>query len=351
MAGGGRVTAEYTAAVVGGSGYAGGELCRLLVEHPALSVTAVTSREYAGRSVGTVHPNLRDTGLRFEEPEPVPTADVLFAATPHGVSMDRIGAFREAASLVVDLSADFRLPVETYEAWYETHAAPEHVPDAVYGLPELGRDRLGDAELIAVGGCNATASLLALAPLVEAGLLDGDSRVVVDLKVGSSEGGAGGGVASSHPERSGVVRPYAPTDHRHEAEVETLLGVDPDFTVHAVGMTRGAAATCHAYPADGVATKQALWTAYRAAYDDEPFVRLVAGGSGSYRYPEPKVVAGTNVAEVGFEPAGDRIVAFAAIDNLVKGAAGQAVQAANCALNVPESAGLDRRGLHPVGSP
>ncbi len=340
----------YTVGVIGGSGYAGGEVCRLVVGHPAMELAVVTSREYAGRSLGTIHPNLRELDVRFTEPEPMPTVDVLFAATPHGVSMEHVDRYRAAASLVVDLSADFRLPVETYETHYEPHAAPEHVADAAYGVAEFTRDQLQETTLIAVGGCNATATLFALAPLVEAGLVTTDDRVVADLKVGSSENGASGGPASSHAERSGVVRPYAPTGHRHEAEVAELLGIDAAFTVHAVGMTRGAAVTCHAFPAQSV-SKRDLWNAYRAAYDDEPFVRLVAGGSGTYRYPEPKVVAGTNVVEVGFEPAGDRIVAFAALDNLQKGAAGQAVQAANCALDLPETMGLQRRGLHPVGSP
>ena len=386
---------SHTAAVVGGSGYAGGELCRLLVEHPTLELTAVTSREYAGRSLGAVHPNLRDVGLRFTEPDPVPTADVLFAAVPHGVTNERIAAFREAAGLVVDLSADFRLPLGAYEAWYGDHAAPEQLADAVYALPEVNRAAIAESDLLAVGGCNATAAILALAPLVEAGLLAADDRLVVDVKVGSSEGGAGGGRASSHPERSGVVRPYAPTGHRHEAELQSILGLDSAFTAHAVDVTRGAAATCHAFPSGAggdesngdsaagpsepaddaagasgepagsttsderigpddetnVVPKRALWDAYREAYGDEPFVELVAGGSGTYRYPEPKVVAGTNTVEVGFEPAGDRVVAFAALDNLQKGAAGTAVQATNCALGLPETSGLERRGLHPVGSP
>jgi N-acetyl-gamma-glutamyl-phosphate/LysW-gamma-L-alpha-aminoadipyl-6-phosphate reductase len=351
-----ETTPQYTATVVGGSGFTGGELCRLLADHPNVEIGAVTSRQYENRSLGAVHPNLRDLGLRFSDPVDLGATDVLFAATPHGVSMERIDEFREAAETVVDLSADFRLPVEAYDEWYDSHAAPEHLADAVYGLPELTREELPDADLIAAGGCNATATLLGLAPLVEADLLTDDDRVVVDVKVGSSEGGAGGGVASSHPERSGVVRPYAPTGHRHEAEIETYLGLSTAFTVHAVDMTRGAAATCHTFPeavADGEITKADLWSAYREAYEDEPFVDLVAGGSGVYRYPEPKSVAGTNRAEVGFELDEDsgRIVVFSAIDNLVKGSAGQAVHAANVALGLPETAGLDQRGLHPVGSP
>jgi len=184
------------------------------------------------------------------------------------------------------------------------------------------------------------------------GILDGDEQVVVDVKVGSSEGGATGSQAAHHAERSGIVRPYAPTGHRHEAEIEEYLGLSVSFTVHAVDMIRGASATCHVFP-DGPVSKGDLWGAYRDSYDEEPFVRLVAGGGGVYRYPEPKVVAGTNTAEVGFEvdPANERLVAFSAIDNMMKGSAGQAVHAANIALGLDETAGLDAAGLHPVGAP
>jgi N-acetyl-gamma-glutamyl-phosphate/LysW-gamma-L-alpha-aminoadipyl-6-phosphate reductase len=342
-----------TAAVVGGSGFTGGELLRLLSGHPEFEVVQATSREYENRSVGYVHPNLRGLDLRFSSPSDLESVDALFAATPHGVSMQHVDAFREAADLVVDLSADFRLnTLEQYEEWYEGHDAPEYLDEAVYALPELTRDELPGASLIASGGCNATATILGLKPLVDAGAISGDDRVVVDVKVGSSEGGAGGGAASSHPERSGVVRPYAPTGHRHEAEIEQFLGLDVSFTVHAVDMVRGASATCHTFPGEPV-SKGDLWGAFREAYEDEPFVRLASGGGGVYRYPEPKAVAGTNYAEVGFEldPGNRRVVVFSAIDNMMKGSAGQAVHAANVALSLPETAGLDFEGLHPVGSP
>jgi N-acetyl-gamma-glutamyl-phosphate/LysW-gamma-L-alpha-aminoadipyl-6-phosphate reductase len=345
-------TETYTATVIGASGFTGGELCRLLADHPNVEIEAATSRQYENRSLGTVHPNLRDLDLRFSDPEELPATDLLFAATPHGVSMEQIDAFRATAETVVDLSADFRLPTEAaYDEWYDGHDAPAHLDDAVYGLPELTRSELVGADLIAAGGCNATAALVGLAPLVESGILDTDDRVVVDVKVGSSEGGAGGGKAAAHPERSGVVRPYAPTGHRHQAEIEAYLGIETAFTAHAVDMTRGASATCHAFT-DPV-SKRDLWSAYRDAYEAEPFVQLVAGGRGVYRYPEPKSVAGTNHAEVGFEvdPDAGRVVVFSALDNLMKGSAGQAVHAANVALELPETAGLDHRGLHPVGAP
>ncbi len=342
---------QLTAAVVGASGFAGGELLRLLDGHPEFVVDQATSREYAGRSVGAVHPNLRGAELRFTDPDELASVDVLFAATPHGVAMANVEAWTDLADLVVDLSADFRLDdPAAYDEWYGGHDAPEYLDGAVYALPELHRDELGDTDILAAGGCNATATVLGLHPLVETGIVDDATEVVVDVKVGSSEGGAGGGVAASHAERSGVVRPYAPTGHRHEAEIEQELGVSVSFTAHAVDMVRGASATCHLALDDPVETAD-CWQAFRAAYDDEPFVRMVAGGSGAYRYPEPKAVAGTNYADVGFEVGHDRMVVFSAIDNLTKGTAGQAVHAANVALGFEETAGLEFQGLHPVGSP
>ncbi len=344
---------SYSASVVGASGFTGGELLRLLDGHPEFDPVQATSRSQTNKTVGHVHPNLRHVGLRFSDPGDLESVDILFAATPHGVSMERIDDFRDAADTVVDLSADFRLDSEEqYDEWYDGHDRPELLDESVYALPELNREALPGADLIAAGGCNATATILGLKPLLDDGLVTDDDRVVVDVKVGSSEGGAGGGDASSHPERSGVVRPYAPTGHRHEAEIEHFLGLSTAFTVHAVDMIRGASATAHAFPDERV-TKGNLWDAYRGAYEDEPFVELVAGGGGVYRYPEAKAVAGTNRAEVGFalDPGNGRIVCFAAIDNMMKGSAGQAVHAANVALGLDETAGLDFKGLHPVGAP
>jgi N-acetyl-gamma-glutamyl-phosphate/LysW-gamma-L-alpha-aminoadipyl-6-phosphate reductase len=342
-----------TASVVGGSGFTGGELLRLLAGHPEFEVAQATSRSYENKTVGHVHPNLRGLDLRFSSPGELESVDVLFAATPHGVSMERIDAFRGAADTVVDLSADFRLPsADYYDEWYDGHERPELLADAEYALPELNRENLPGAELIAAGGCNATATIVGLLPLFEDGILTGDERIVVDVKVGSSEGGAGGGEAASHAERSGVVRPYAPTGHRHEAEIDAYLGASVAFTVHAVDMIRGASATCHVFPGEPV-SKGDLWGAYRGRYEDEPFVRMAAGGGGVYRYPEPKAVAGSNVAEVGFEldPGNRRLVVFSAIDNMMKGSAGQAVHAANVALGFAETAGLEATGFHPVGAP
>ena len=342
-----------SAAVVGASGFTGGELLRLLADHPEFEVTQATSRSYTGRSVGYTHPNLRELDCAFTPPDELEPVDVRFLATPHGVSMDRIDEFREGADLVVDLSADFRLrDPAAYDRYYDGHDRPELLGSAAYGLPELDREAIRGADFVACGGCNATVSIVALYPLFAAGLLGGDDRIVIDVKVGSSEGGAGGGAASHHSERSGIVRPYAPVGHRHEAEIEQALGTAVAFTVHAVDMIRGAAATCHVLP-EALPEKRELWGAYREHYADEPFVRLIGAGGGVYRYPEPKVVAGTNLAEVAFEldEANGRLVVFGAIDNMMKGSAGQAVHAANVALGLEETAGLDFRGLHPVGAP
>lgn len=342
-----------TASVIGGSGFTGGEVLRLLSGHPTFELQEATSRQYENKTIGSVHPNLRGIPLRFSNPADVEPVDVLFTCTPHGVSMDRIEDFQTLADVVIDLSADFRLPTEEfYDEWYDGHSNPEYLSEAEYALPEINRENLAGATLIASGGCNATAAILGLKPLVEANILTGEQQIVVDVKVGSSEGGAGGGDASSHAERSGIVRPYAPTGHRHEAEIEAYLETQVSFTAHAVDMTRGASATCHIYPDEPV-SKGDLWGIYRDSYEDEPFVRMVAGGSGIYRYPEPKTVAGTNMAEVGFEldPRNKRVVVFSAIDNMMKGSAGQAIHAANIALGFDETTGLEFQGLHPVGAP
>lgn len=344
---------RLTASVIGASGFAGGELLRLLSSHPVLDPIQATSRQYERKSIGSVHPNLRESDLRFTDPTDLESVDVLFAATPHGVTMEHIDTYFDHAETVVDLSADFRLDTPAqYDEWYDGHVAPEYLDDAVYALPELTRDELPGASLIASGGCNATVSILGLKPLFDADILDGDEQIVIDVKVGSSEGGASGGIAASHAERSGIVRPYAATGHRHEAEIEQAFGTSVSFTAHAVDMTRGSAATAHVFPAEPV-SKRDLWQAYRASYEAEPFMRIVAGAGGVYRYPEPKIVAGTNYCDVGFEldPGNGRIVVFSALDNMMKGAAGQAVHGANVALGIDETAGLTFPGMHPVGAP
>ena len=336
--------------VVGAAGYAGGELLRLLLGHPAVTAIAPASSSLAGKPVTAAHPNLRKrTDLAFVPYDSLGACDVLFLSLPNGAH--RLDEFADAAPLVVDLSSDHRLrEPAVYEAWYgAAHPHPERLGRAVYGIPELHRAEIAGAALVTGAGCNATATLLALLPLHRAGLIDTSRPVVVECKVGSSEGGREAGDDSHHPERSGVVRSFKPVGHRHTAEVEQELpGVRVQLSVTSVELVRGVLATAHV-PISAAIDEKDLWRAYRAAYAAEPFVRIVKERSGIFRYPEPKLLAGTNFADVGFalDPRGDRVVALCAIDNLVKGAAGNAVQAMNVALGLPEDAGLSFVGLHP----
>jgi len=337
--------------IVGGSGYTGGELLRLLLRHPKVDVAQVTSDSMAGKPVSRAHPNLRKvTDLTFTPHDALDPCDLLFLAMPHGRSMARMPDFLVRAGKVIDLSADFRLKDPAlYRAYYGVdHPHPELLKASVYGLPELHRDAIREATLVAGPGCIATAAILAIRPLVQADLIAPD-RLVVDAKTGSSAGGLDGGPASHHAERSGVMRIYAPTGHRHTAEIEQEVGVTVALSCHAVEAVRGILATCHAFLRDSITSKD-LWRLYRDAYGQEPFVRIVAEAAGLYRFPEPKILMGTNFCDVGFalDAHTDRVVAIAALDNLMKGAAGTAVQCMNLVAGYPETMGLDFLGLHPV---
>jgi LysW-gamma-L-alpha-aminoadipyl-6-phosphate/LysW-L-glutamyl-5-phosphate reductase len=339
------------AAIVGGSGYVGGELLRLLLRHPEVEVAQVTSDSMAGKPVGRAHPNLRKaTPLTFVPHAALRPTDVMFLATPHGESMARVPELLNAGGIVVDLSADFRLrDAAAYPRYYhQEHSHPELLSRAVYGLPELHREALRSAQLIAVPGCIATASILALHPLAKAGWLDARA-VVVDAKSGSSASGQDAGPAGSHAERSGVMRAYAPAGHRHTAEIEQELGVPVALSCHAVEAVRGVLATGHAFVTRPTDDKE-LWRIYRASYGTEPFVRIVHETDGIHREPEPKILSGTNYCDVGFasDAHAGRVVALAAIDNLMKGAAGNAVQCLNVRAGFPETTALDFLGLHPI---
>jgi N-acetyl-gamma-glutamyl-phosphate/LysW-gamma-L-alpha-aminoadipyl-6-phosphate reductase len=344
-------TSRATVSIVGGSGYVGGELLRLLLFHPNLVVKQVTSASQAGRYVHTVHPNLRNvTSLQFIHPDALEAADILFLAMPHGQSAPSIQRYADLAEWLIDCSADFRLrDPALFAAWYgATHPAPEWLDSFVYGLPERYRARLTGAHHASGVGCNATATILGLAPLADAGLL---SRAVVDVKVGSSEAGAQASASSHHPERSGTVRSFKLTGHRHQAEVTQALGdrFELHFSVTAVELVRGVLATCHCFLNRQIEERDA-WQIYRTAYNDEPFVRLVKSRAGIHRYPEPKLLAGSNYCDIGFEvdPNTGRVVVVAALDNLMKGAAGSAVQTMNVMLGWEETTGLTFPGLHPI---
>lgn len=338
------------ASIAGGSGYVGGEVLRLLLGHPAVEIGQVTSQRLAGKFVHTAHPNLRGrTRLQFSKLEELQACDVLFMALPHGEAAQRIEVLSSIAPKLIDLSADFRLRQTTaYERWYgATHPAVSWLSRFVYGLPELRRSEIQTASYVSGVGCNATAVNLALAPLARAGLIE---SVVADIKVGSSEGGAEFSLASHHPERSGSYRTYAATGHRHQAEVEQELGpCRLSMTVTAVEMVRGILATLHVFTKQPL-DESTIWQQYRAAYQNEPFIRLVKDKSGIYRLPEPKILTGSNFCDIGFQVDAEtsRIVLVCALDNLMKGAAGTAVQCLNLMSGFPETQGLEFTGLHPI---
>ena len=352
----------YTASIVGASGYTGGELLRLLLGHPNFEVRQVTSERLDGQFVHFTHPNLRPSKasgrapMKFVRAEALERVDVLLLCLPHGSAVSRIDGFAALADHLVDLSADFRLRRgDDYPRWYGApHANPGWLEKFVYGLPELHRAEIASAHYVSGVGCNATATTLAIWPLVVAGLLDPARGIICEVKVGSSEGGAASSDSTHHPERAGVMRSFAPTGHRHTAEVLQALrlrGIECEvhLSATAIDNVRGVLATAHVFLKPEVAERD-VWRAYREVYGNEPFVRIVKERAGLYRYPEPKILSGTNFADVGFEfdAASRRLVALCAIDNLMKGAAGTALQCANVMLGLAETAGLDFAGLHPV---
>lgn len=336
--------------IVGGSGYTGGELVRLLLMHPEADISIVTSESYNSKLVKRIHPNLRGvTDLRFSSMDDLESYDLLFCGLPHGMTMERMPEFLEHADRVVDLSGDFRLKnPEDYQTWYGVeHPHPELLKESVYGIPELHREEIRGARLVSGAGCLATSAILGLYPLAKEGLITGTT--VIDAKVGSSATGAKSSPATHHPERSGVVRSYKPTMHRHTAEMEQELGIDAAFSPHAVEMVRGILSTCHVF-LDQPMEEKDVWSIYRRVYGNEPFIRMVKEKSGVYRYPEPKLLIGSNYCDIGFEreDRNNRLVVMAALDNLMKGAAGAAVQCMNVMYGFEERLGLETIGLHPI---
>ena len=338
-------------AIVGASGYAGGEFLRLALGHPALHVVQVTSERHAGSPVEYVHPNLRGVSdLRFTALADLDGADVIVAALPHGVLAGMVDQVAGLAPVIVDLSSDFRVrDADRYARHYGgAHPRPDLLGAFRYANPELYGAGLPGATRLAGAGCIATATILALAPLVAAGVL-ARSEVIVEAKIGSSAAGSEPSRASHHAERAGAVRTYAPTRHRHSAELEEHLpGLNVHMTATAIERVRGILVTAHCFVPDGTSERD-VGAALREAYADEPFVRLVTARRGVHRVPDPRVLDGTNFCDIGFELDHDsgRLVMMSAIDNLVKGTAGHALQALNIALGHDERTGLGFLGLHP----
>lgn len=335
-------------AIVGASGYSGEELLRLLQAHPGVSISCVTSRTYAGQAIGEVFPRFAEAQLTFAAPTVnaiADDADIAFLALPHGLAADFAVPLLEAGLRVIDISADFRLrDTDTYERYYEAeHPAPELLSRAVYGLPERYRKPLAHAALVACPGCYPTSIVLPVAPLLEAQLVQLTGITAASL---SGVSGAGRKVDLPYifPECNESIRPYKVTGHRHLPEIEQELalaaGVDKvaiTFLPHLIPVNRGIHSTIVLQARDGVSADD-VGNTLHSAYDDEPFVRILPGG----KLADTKHVTLTNVCEIGYayDAHMERVILSSAIDNLTKGASGQAVQCLNILCGFPETMGL-----------
>ena len=339
--------------IVGGTGYTGVELLRLLAQHPDVEVADITSRSEAGVRVSDMYPNLRDhyPKLAFSQPDPqsLGKCDAVFFATPHGVAHALAAELLAQGTRVIDLSADFRLrDAKVWEEWYgQPHGAPELLEQAVYGLPEMHRERIRQARLVAVPGCYPTAVQLGLLPLLEAGLIEPE-QIIADCKSGVTGAGRGAKVPSLLAEASESMKAYGAAGHRHLPEIRQGLGdaagrpVELTFVPHLTPMIRGIHATLYGRLTGEPGDLQAL---FEQRYAAEPFIDVMPVGS----HPETRSVKGANMCRLALHRPGngDTVVVLSVIDNLVKGASGQAIQNLNLMFGLPENAGLAAPALMP----
>ena len=342
-------------AVVGASGYTGVELVRILHAHPEAAVTCVTSEQSAGKRLSDVFPAVRGRyDVVLENLEPVriaEKADLIFTALPHKAAMEVVPTFLALGKQVIDLSADYRLhDARVYGEWYEPHMNPELLERAVYGLPEIRREEIAGADLVANPGCYPTSIILGLAPLLKAGLID-PASIIADSKSGVSGAGRSAKVDNLYCEVNDGFKAYGVGGvHRHIPEIEQELsllagvGVTISFTPHLVPMDRGILSTVYAMPSSSVTASQLL-EMYNDHYDGEAFVRVLPVG----QFPSTAHVRGSNFCDIGVtvDPRSGRIIVVSAIDNLVKGASGQAVQNLNIISGLPENMGLELIPLYP----
>lgn len=348
-------TSRLKVGIVGGTGYTGVELLRLLVNHPHVEISAITSRGEKGTAVSDLFPSLRGhLDLRFTEPDSRQLAgcDLVFFATPHNVAMGMMPDLLSEKVRVVDLSADFRIKdAQLWSQWYgETHKCPELLEEVVYGLPELHRDAIKDARLVACAGCYPTAIELGFLPLLEKGLVD-HQHLIASAASGSSGAGRQAKIPMLLAESGESFKAYGAGGHRHLPEIEQELAVAAGdsvsltFVPHLIPMVRGIHATLFSTLKDTGWTLEQLQQLFETRYADEPFVDVMPAGS----HPETRTVRGANVCRLALHRPGnrDQLVVLAVIDNLVKGAAGQAIQNMNIMFGLPEDSGLDGIALLP----
>ncbi len=347
--------AKIKVGIVGGTGYTGVELLRILANHPYVDLQVITSRSEAGLPVSNLFPNLRNyMDIQFSEPDvnALKNCDLVFFATPNGVAMKMVPELIEAGVKVIDLAADFRIKdIAVWEQWYGmSHACPDYVAQAVYGLPEINREAIKQARLIANPGCYPTAVQLGFLPLIENQLIKTDF-LVADCKSGVSGAGRGANVATLLCESSESFKAYAVPGHRHLPEIRQGLeqthkaDVDLTFVPHLTPMIRGIEATLYAKVKADAAGIDDIQAMFEQRYQNEPFVDILPSGS----HPETRTVKGSNLCRIAIHQPqdNDTIVVLSVIDNLVKGAAGQAVQNMNIAFDLDEKAGLNIVPLMP----
>lgn len=336
-------------AIIGASGYTGGELVRILSRHPKVDITTVTSRKNEGELLSNLHPHLEGLDLKFSNPDNKDVdADVVFCAVPHGASMKIVPEFLENGCKVVDLSGDFRFQsIETYEKWYNMkHLHPEL--DAVFGLPEINRDIIKDATLVANPGCFPTGAILSSLPIVENELVD---RIILDSKSGVSGAGVNPSANTHYPTCTDNVKPYNMTTHRHTPEIREQLRnfgtghVKVSFTPHLVPVIRGIITTNHSFLVKDNVSADDIYSLYEEYYKDEPFVKVLKDN----KVPLLASVRGSNYCQIGGISLDDedQLIVISAIDNLVKGASGQAIQNMNIMFGFDETEGLKELGLYP----
>lgn len=343
------------ASIIGATGYTGAELVRILSCHPEVQLVALTSQSYVGRKISDVFPHLGAvTGMVCTEqdvPRVARDSDVIFTALPHGLSVPIVKEAIEHGTKVIDLGADFRLDEQAvYEKWYKvTHEAPALLQEAVYGLPELNRKQIAGARVVGNPGCYPTSVMLGLAPLLKQGLIKADS-VIIDAKSGVSGAGRGVNLTSLYSEVNDSIKAYNVSGHRHIPEIEQELSklagekVTVSFTPHLTPMTRGILSTIYATPAKKVDAGE-IQALYREFYEDEYFVHVLESGE----LPQTKWCWGSNHCFIGVvvDQRVNRIIVVSAIDNLVKGASGQAVQNMNILFDLPEKTGIEMAGIYP----
>ena len=337
--------------ILGATGYTGQELLRILNNHPEVEVVYIGSSTSAGKKIAEIYPHLTDTSLLILENEEVPDVDLLFIALPHGIAASRAEELLARGIKIIDLGADFRLrQADVYEEWYKLkHPNPTIIKDAVYGLPELYRQEIKDKNIIANPGCYPTASLLSLVPLLKAGFIKKEG-IVIDGKSGVSGAGRGMNQAVHFSEVNENFKAYGVGEHRHTPEIEQQLGLAAgssviiNFTPHLVPMTRGILVTIYA-DIKGEISDQELRNCWQDYYAGEPFIHLLPEGI----WPQTKYCYGSNHAflQLKYQPRTGKAVLVGVIDNLVKGASGQAIQNMNLLFGLPETTGLETTGLWP----